>query len=184
MHDCACGVSLPPPTAAPARQHPPPSVLFCSFSHLSQQTPLLFITASALREPPVNPWHHTSPISKGMKIQTALCHQFALPSLVPPPPSRTTRPNPSPPALPQPLHLPQQAMQSTAAAPTVDQSELPQWERVLVILGLMSDWVGGWGAEIKQPEPARGETGEAGGVGACRRSAEDALQSRFAAPVF
>lgn len=46
------------------------------------------------------------------------------------------------------------------------QSELPQWERVLVISGFMSDEVGGVGggqveggggngeAEIKQPEPA------------------------------
>lgn len=131
----------PPTTPRHASTLPPPaSVLFCSFSHLSQQTPLLFITASALREPLVNPWHHTGPISKGMKIQTALCHQFPLPSHRPPlPPGPPTPPQPPPP----PFHLPRQAMQSTAAAPTVDQSELPQWERVLVISGLMSDWVGG-----------------------------------------
>lgn len=165
----------------PQHRPPPAMVLFCSFSHLSQQTPLLFITASALREPPVNPWHHTGPISKGMKIQTALCHQFSAAPLLTLPPTHLSG---SPSNLfahhrHHPLfHLPRQAVQSSAAAPTWISLSSPSgnvcWSfRVSCQTG---GWGKGGGAMARQrlsrrsrrEERGTSSVGEAGGWGGTR----------------
>lgn len=177
---------LAPPHATPRHAStlpPPASVLFCSFSHLSQQTPLLFITASALREPLVNPWHHTGPISKGMKIQTALCHQFPLPSHRPVPPSLPDHP---------PHHYPPPfiSLDKQCKAPR----RLPPWISLSSPSGnvcwsfrvsCQTGWVGGGGQRLSsRSRREERETASAGGDGARRRSAEDALRGRSAAPIF
>lgn len=143
---CARGEVTPPPPALTPSCHGFVLLIFPSLT--ADTTPLHYCLGPA-RTPGESLASHRPHFKRNENTDT-LCHQFSaapLPTLRIPPVSPPTRPPPTPP----PLSSPSTSSAKQRSGSHMDQSELPQWERVLVISGLMSDGgLKGWRAMARQ----------------------------------
>lgn len=176
---------------------PPPStpVLFCSFSHLTADTSPLHYCLGPARTPGESLASHRPHFKRNENTD----HSVPSVSRYPPPPSPNTHTQPLTLLVlhyhpPPPIH-PSLSSPSTSAAKQqrggshMDQSELPQWERALVISGLMSD--GGLGAiwgvarqRLSSPSWRKGARDGVSWGGQGRRGMSPVCRGRAAAPVF